>query len=512
MRLPIQSPSRITPERARNEIQARFNPLRGLTPQRVVKLLEDYDRGEVRDCAWMMEKVEKTDDMVKTVAGKRKKALGRLDWSIKPYESWEDFGNAQELQAQTEFLQHLYNSIETTHALERNMRGGLRAAVMQMADAVGKGYAVHEIDWRPRGDSLLEVGLTFVPLWFFENTTGLLRFLPEGGASQGEDLAEGAWMITMGDALMIATLTAYIYKTLPLKDWLTYSERCGMPFLSMATEAQPRTPEWEDGLDMLARISSDYGALHTHGAELQVHDLTVSGQLPYPPLVERMDRAIAMLWRGADLSTLSGEDQLGASLQQGESDLLIEDDVKSINETLEHAISLPALRWRFGDDVRPHCYFALAAPDRLDEEAEQLKMHRASDYGVEIPMSDYRERLNLPGAAESDTVLKPPAREMQGGFGAFANARKEPDRMKKTAIEQLAAARAEDFAKLLSAIDRLENAADPDEYVTQLEELRDGLADLMPEIESGAYAETLELIFGSAMAAGAMEEFLHNDN
>lgn len=510
MRLPISSPTKITSERVRYEIQGRFNPLRGLTPQRVVQLLEDYDRGELRECAWMMEKVEKTDDMVKTVAGKRKKALGSLEWSIRPYENWEAIGSARELQEQTKFLQHLYNSMEVTHALERDLRGGLRLAVMQMADAVGKGYAVHEIDWRPRGDSLMEVGLTFVPLWFFESTTGSLRFLPAGGTSRGEELEEGAWMVTMGDGLMIATLTAYIYKTLPLKDWLTYSERCGMPFLSMVTDATPHTPEWYENLEALAQIASDYAALHSRNAEFQVHDLTVSGQLPFPPLVERMDRAIAMLWRGADLSTLSGEDQLGASLQQGESDLLIEDDVSSINETFEHAISLPSLRWRFGDDVRPMCFFALAAPDRLDEEAEQNKMHKAADYGVEIPVSDYRERLNLPGAGEKDTVLKPPAREVQSGFGAFAN-EQPTDRMREKAIEEMAQARAKDFAQVLAAIDGLESASDPDDYVSRLEELRDGLAEMMPQIESGAYAETLERIFGSALAAGAMEDFLQNE-
>lgn len=517
MSLPSNSGSSISSQRARQEISARFNPLRGFTPQRVVRLLEDYDKGRLRDVVWMMDKVQRTDDMVKTVSGKRKKAPARLDWSIRPYESWEDFGSAKQLEDQTAHLQHLYNSLQVSHALERNLRGGLRKAVEQMADAIAKGFAVHEIGWQQRRDGLMEVSLTFVPLWFFENTTGQLRFLEHSGAADGVELEENAWMVTCGDSLLEATLTAYMFKALPLKDWLTYSERAGMPFPTMETDAKPGSPEWEEALVAMSQIGAEYGLLHSRGARIEIHDLTVKGELPSPRLVERMDRAIAMLWRGADLSTMSGEDQMGASLQQGESDILIEDDVAMINETLEHALSLPALRARFGADVRPMCYFALSAPDRLDEAAEQNKMHAAADYGVQIPVSDYRERLNLPGveADEADAVLTPPAGGA-GGFGGFANAAEREGRSKKAegrseeiyrerSLAKLAEARAEDLAPLLAALAELEEAKDPADYAERLERLRDQLATFLPGVNESEYAAALEAVLGGAVAAGAVE-------
>ena len=63
-----------------------------------------------------------------------------------------------------------------------------------------------------------------MPLWFFENRSGRLQFLklPLGGAN-GEPLEEGGWMITKGDGIMEACSIAYMFKNMPLKDWVAYS-------------------------------------------------------------------------------------------------------------------------------------------------------------------------------------------------------------------------------------------------------------------------------------------------
>lgn len=485
--------SHVDAARIRFELLSRFNPLRGMTPQKAVRLLEEFDRGILREAAWAFEKIESHDDMAKTVASKRKKAPSRQPWFIAAAEGWEDRGNEKALNEQTEFLQHLFNTVRCTHALDRNQQGGLRLAINQMCDAIGKKYAVHELDWRPQRDGNLEVGMSFTPLWFFENTTGLLRFLPRGQSQSGEDLDPLGWMVTVGDGLMVATTVAYLYKTLPLKDWLTYSERCGMPFPTMATDAQYGTAEWDDAVAALNAIAAEFGAVHSRDAELKIHDLKGSGELPYPRLIERMDRAIAMLWRGSDLSTMSGRDQMGASLQQDESDILVEDDVEMINETLHHQITLPALRWRFGRDVQILCRFELHSPDRLDEKAEQEKLHRAADYGVKIPVNDYKERLSIPMAEgdEEALVLIAP-----GQITAVQTAEKPDPELKADAnadAEPMAIAVAEDFAAFRALVEAHldEPQFDPDAL------LRD-IKSQLPEL------------FKAMSASGQTEEFLRD--
>lgn len=521
--------------RAAQEIQARFNPLRNFTPQKVVRLLEDYDRGIYREAAWMMDKVERVDDMCQTVAPKRRKALAGLDWSVKAYESWEEIGTDQQLAEQTAFIRHLLNSITTTHALDRNTTGGLRRIIEQMADAIGKGYAAHEIQWRPRKDGLLEASLMFVPLWFFENQTGRLRFLQHAASTNGEDLDPLGWMVTSGQGIMYAVLSAYTFKTIPMKDWLLYSGRAGLGIPSMSTDAAPGSKQWHDELDALATISSRQAFLHSRNSEFNVHSLNSAGELPFPKLVERMDRAISMLWRGADLSTMSGDDRHGASLQQAESDILLDDDVLMVNETIEQSLILPALRWRFGSDVRPMAYFALHAPDRTDEKAEQEKMHGAADYGVTVPVSDYRERLGIPGGEDDeDAVLTSPKttrQEPANPFAALANqarpaapadhanqlppADSDPeDRFRRNALLHAAEGIMRDLREPARRLAEIADIEDEVAAEAALRDLRRDLDEWIQDDHEDDFTAALEEILGTALLngviEGAEETFLEN--
>jgi len=499
--LPKDQAPAVTAARVRYEIQSRFSPIKNLTPQRIVTMLEQFDRGILRDAAWMMDKVERTDDMLQTVAPKRKKGLSRQEYDIVAYESWENLGTAAQLEAQKEFLEDFYNRLTTTHALKRNVRGGVRKMIYQMADAIGKEYAVHNISWLPGRDGSLTASLTFTPLWFFEATDGELRFLQSAGQLHGVELEPLRWMVTCGDGLMVASLVAYMFKHLPLKDWLVYSGRCGMPFVANATDAAYGSKEWDDGIEALKSIAQEFAMQHSRGSEISIHDMTVSGELPMPQLVERMDRALAMLWRGADLSTMSSKDGMGASLQQDESDLLVEDDIEMINETLEHALSLPALRWKFGNEVKPLCSFKLTAPDRQDEKAEQDKLHAAADYGVPIDQADYCERLNIVGTGErtKDAVLTPPEKNPAPKNPAatdMANASNEE-------VSQIAQALAEDFADLQPLLAAVEAAPTPEEYVDALEAFATALREREIDPAQSAYAQLLEAALGTAVVAGA---------
>ena len=78
-------------------------------------------------------------------------------------------------------------------------------------------------------------------------------------------------------------------------------------------------------------FGAEFQALMSRGTEITPVDLSTKGELPYPALVDRMDRAMASLWRGADLSTLSRGQGLGASLQADEMAMLEQDDAALIS-------------------------------------------------------------------------------------------------------------------------------------------------------------------------------------
>jgi hypothetical protein len=69
-----------------------------------------------------------------------------------------------------------------------------------MMDAIIQRYAVHEIVWQP-GPGGLTAELRRVPLYFFENRSGKLRFIGPENRADGTELEDDGWMVTVAEGL-----------------------------------------------------------------------------------------------------------------------------------------------------------------------------------------------------------------------------------------------------------------------------------------------------------------------
>lgn len=326
--------------------RARFNPVRTLTPETLGRLLEGFHAGELRATALAWEAIEQRDDVLKAVASKRKKAPGRFGWEI------EQLDNSDEAKAHADALDYFYRHLTAAHAVDGNEIGGFSLLTRQMMDAVGKRYAVHEVIWQPQPDGHLTARLAFVPLWFFENRTGRLRFLATEGARDGVELEPGGWLLSTGEGLMEASSIAYLYKHLPLRDWLVYCERNGMPGVRGVTDALPGSAEWEAALEAVRDFGAEFHALMSRGTDIEPIDLSSRSALPYPGLVERMDTALVTLWRGTSMGTFT-ERGAGVTLQLREAKLIERDDAEHLSGLLQTQLDRWVLRYQFGHDTVP---------------------------------------------------------------------------------------------------------------------------------------------------------------
>jgi phage gp29-like protein len=364
--------------------------------------------------AW--DAIERRDDVIQGVASKRKKSIARLNWEILSTDGSE-LARDQKLT-----LEYFYNNLSATNACDGNECGGIALLIRQMMDAIGKKYAVHEIIFEPReinGEEkfspqtqltrtapsmLLTATFRFVPLWFFENRGGKLKFLADEGANEGLSLEPGAWMVTTGDGLMEACSIAYIFKHLPLRDWLVYCERNGMPGIKGATDAAPNTEQWEAARNAVEDFGAEFSALMSRGTDIEAIDLSTRGELPYGALIDRMDRAIAALWRGSDLATLSRQSGTGASLQADETAILEADDAGMISETLNNQVDKFVIRYLFGD-VPTKAYIKLV-PNTRRNVTEELNLYRELyKMGVPISIGDIREKFNLATPNDGEVML-----------------------------------------------------------------------------------------------------------
>ncbi len=380
---------------------ARYNPLPSVSdPTQITRRLDAFEVGHLKDAVNIWDSLEQRDDLIRTVVSKRKKSIGRQGWTVLIHDDVTPTQRA-EAEQHAAALEYFYQNLRCENALDRAERGGFKLLCRQMMDAIGKRFAVHEIVWRmgsagvppaefgvPPNSSLnnssrnapdlicqmknarcsmlnekniasastepnlLTATFRFVPLSFFENTTGDLRYLESETAIEGTPLAPGAWMITVGEGLMFATATAWILKNLTLNDWLLYSERNGRPGLRGITSATPDSDEWKAIESALNEILNGSTVVHSTTDDVKVIDLAAGNHIPFPELVDRIDRHIAALWRGADLSTISRDRGYGASLQEKETAALEEDDAAILTETLNEYVDQWVIRYLFGNETQ----------------------------------------------------------------------------------------------------------------------------------------------------------------
>lgn len=352
-------------ERVKQAIQSQSCLMRGLTAESLSQALEMFNIGFPRQASLLWQRIKERDDTVIAVSEKRELDAALLDWVILPLE------DSAEARIHKEALEAFYNSLVATHTLDQSQRGGVATLIRQMVHSVGHKYAVHEIVWKP-GAAQLAAEFRFVPLQFFENRTGKFRFLAQDHAVDGEDLKEGGWMVTVGAGLMQATSIAYLFKALPLKAWLMWCDKFGMPGLHGETPAAFGSEEWNRFRDALASFATDWALVTSPGGKVTPIEANATGTSPHKELVERQDRAIARLWRGADLGTMSQQGSAaGSNRQASETNILAAADALIISETLQHYVDEFVIRFRFG--AEPKAYFKLLPKVQVDL-AMQLKI------------------------------------------------------------------------------------------------------------------------------------------
>jgi hypothetical protein len=130
-------------------------------------------------------------------------------------------------------------------------------------------------------------------------------------------------------------------------------------------------------------------------------NLMGGGTMPFPQLVERIDRMLAALWRGADLSTISRDRGYGASLQEKETCALEEDDAEMLTETLNTYIDEWVIRHVFGEGVRPLAGVKVLVSPREcttgDLQIDEFLLRHGAPLSLQETLNRYGRSLPKPG-------------------------------------------------------------------------------------------------------------------
>ena len=209
---------------------------------------------------------------------------------------------------------------------------------------------------------------------------------------------------------------------MPLKDWVSYSEKFGTPGVLGQTTAAKGSDAGNAMREAVAAFNQNfagvvYGADGTIKEPISVITANGQGDLPFAPLVELCDRAMTALWRGSDLSTMSA-DKKGASVQEDESETLLVDDARMISEALNIYVDRWVIWQKFGTD-KPLANAKLVVPTKedvtLDLAIDQFLLNAGAKLGARERMEHYGRQemeaddtpLRTPGSAAGVAGEKP---------------------------------------------------------------------------------------------------------
>ena len=399
--------------------QLRYNALRALDPDVLVRHLEAFQRGDICGLERVIDEFEQREDKMRIGSFKMAAAVSSKPWKVRIRQGEEENPRAKLHQ---EHLTKFWNRVEATDAFCRNRKGGLRLLVKQMMSAQSRVYSVHDICWKVNGDGTLNATFTHVPAWCFENRTGRLRYIRNDCDTVGAEMPDGEWLVTVGEGVGVAAAVIAMAKRLSWNDWLLFSEKCGMPVILGNTNAQRDTPAWAAMSRAIRAIAPKTGLLADTGTTLNAVSMGAGGQNTYRELVDTVDRAISALYRGGDLATQSsGPDAAGVNAQAGESELMDDDGCKMVAETLRDQVEKFVIRFELGD-FEPLAEIVINPPADTDDVEREMKIDtHLSGLGVKLSKKDALARYGRTEAEDENDALTPPQTPPQGGFGGLAN-------------------------------------------------------------------------------------------
>ncbi len=370
-------------------------PSRGLTPESLSSIFMEADRGDVARQSELYMEMEEKDAHLGAVLATRKLAVAGLDWFVAP--ASEGSGDREVAEFITDALKGIPN---------------LDDAVLDMLDAIGKGFSVVELIWELLdGRALIrefrwhaQQGFTFAAS---DGTVlGHPRLLSRDNPVYGEDLVPGKFVVhgsrsRSGEhsraGVMRPCAWMYVFKHFTLKDWLLFCERYAQPM--RVGKFAPGTSEAERQVlkDAVFNMGTDAAAVISESTVIELLDSGQKGTAEiYESLAGYCDRAISKAVLGQTLTTEhSTGSYAAAKVHETVRRDLTRADASALARTITSSVITPLVRYNFGPEARvPGFRFEHKGTEDLKALAETLKV--LGEMGVGIPDSYIRERFGIP--------------------------------------------------------------------------------------------------------------------
>jgi phage gp29-like protein len=477
----------------------------GLTPERLASIFREADAGDVARQAQLFEQMEEKDGHILGERGKRVNVILDVAFTVKP--ASEDARDVKVAEFVTDYIGNCTDYPDVLTSLQ---------------DAVGKGYSGLEINWDVSAGQALPDAFEFVEQkrFLFTDAAGVLCKTPRlitDEHTMGEEIP--AWKMLFHryggksghparSGIYRVCAWMFLFKNYSLKDWVIFCEVYGMPLRLGKYDSGASGDDKDALIAAISSLGSDAAGIISKSTEIEFVENAkgkATGDL-YQALADFANKENSKAILGQTLSAEVGDKgSYAAAKTHNEVRLdLVKADSRALAATIRHQLIRPIVGFNFGWDTPVPKY---EAPW---EEAEDLVKKSTwvcelLDRHVEMPLSWLRTEFAIPEPDKDETVvgraIEAPAVPTTAKVTAKATATQPDSGDDPAAIyaRRLDAEAAPAINGLIDPVRQLVAAAG------SLEEIRDGLIGLYPEMDPEAFGTLMQRAMAAAELAGRYE-------
>lgn len=497
---PIKREQLTEPQTARvGALHSEFDahPVRGLTPSKLAGILELAEQGDLVAQADLFEDMEEKDGHILAEMGKRKRALLTIDWDIVPPRNASK--QEEDAAAYAKEIMQDYADFEDL--------------LLDLLDAIGKAYSCAEIQWQRDGKELLPVSITHRPArWFTldRETRSQIR-LRKTDLIDGEPLNPFGWLVHTHKAksgylaragLGRVLIWPFLFKNYSVRDLAEFLEIYGLP-LRLGTYPNGATDDEKSTLlRAVVNIGHAAAGIIPEGMMIDFKEAAKGGSDPFDAMIAWCERTQSKAILGGTLTSQadgkSSTNALGNVHNEVRWDLTVS-DARQLAGTITRDLIFPILALNRGVDSLRRCprfVFDTSEPEDLKLYSEAVP--KLVDLGMRIPAKWAHDKLRIPKAEEDEEVLSKPKAPapaaLKGLLQGAALAAKTGTGNTDAVESQLDRLQQEADAAIQDWVEQARSLVDE---VGSLEELRDRLIELYPQMN----AEQFSQVMGDALAA-----------
>ncbi len=316
-----------------NQWREFYNPLRGITLERIVGLIEQGEHGALADVQWFYQAMERSDALITTVIQRRRAALMSCNWDVVPEEKATDPQLAQE---QSQFLRDEYDKVEN-----------LREAVAFLALATFRGYSHVEKNYGADGST---VRLEPVEQWFWvrEGMFGPWQYnrTARPGVTEGEDVSLENFVILDAPVALDRILSVqYFHRNVCMRDWAAYLDVYGIPSAFIVGPPNVTADKEAAYLAIAEALIKDGRGYLPNGTDVKFVTGGMAGKPPFRDQLDYLDKQITLLGTGGLLTMLteSGSGTLAGGAHSEAFKQVAASDAAMVTEVLQRDFDKPLL-------------------------------------------------------------------------------------------------------------------------------------------------------------------------